>query len=100
MAALVHALLDAQDVQVIVPVLVVMAARAALVHAVEVVKINVALAQDVMVVVALVQEVVQDLVLDAIAAQALVKQIVRVVVLIVHTDVATTVQLNVLLVAN
>lgn len=99
-AAPVLALLDAPDVQVIVPVLVVMVVRVALVHAVEDVKINVVHVQDVMDVLVLALEVALDLVQDVIAAQALVKQIVQVVVLIVHKDVATTVQPNVCLVAN
>lgn len=94
------ALLDALDVLAIVLILVEMAARVALVHVAEAVKTNVVLAQDVMVVVALVQEVAQDLVQDVIAAQAPVKQIALVVVLIAHKDVAISVQLNVYLVAN
>lgn len=97
---LVHVPLNALDAQVIVLVLVVMDVNHVLVHAVENVKINVALVQDVMDALVLALEVALDLVQDVIAAQEHVNLIVLVVLLHAHQDVRIIALLSVCLVVS
>lgn len=99
-AVLAHVPLNALDAQVIVLVLVVMDVNHVLVHAVENVKINVALVQDVMDALVLAPEVALDLVQDVIAAQEHVNLIVLVVLLHARQDVRIIALLSVYLVVS